>query len=105
MTLKREVLEILMEEGIKRFVIIGENILNFHSSDDSYYEEWFQDVDLDGWIALVNFRDHVLDEMRSTGIDYYLNFGGELDDVEWRKMGPRELYAKVESLMSKRLKA
>lgn len=105
MTLKREVLEILMEEGIRRFVIIGENVLNFHSSDDSYYEEWFQDVDLAGWIALVNFRDHVMDEMRSAGIDYYLNFGGELDDIEWRKMGPRELYGKVESLMSKRLGA
>ena len=42
--------------------MIGENVLNFHASDDCYYEEWFQEVE-DGWIAAVNFRDHVLKEL------------------------------------------
>jgi len=35
--------------GDIQFILIGENVLNFHSSDDCYYEEWFQDVEwLDG---------------------------------------------------------
>lgn len=104
MLLKREILELLMDEGISRFIMIGENVLNFHASDDSYYEEWFQDVN-EGWIALLNFREHVLDEFRRAGIDYYLNFGGELDDLTWRKLTPRQLIDRVESVMEKRLNA
>lgn len=102
MTLKRDVLEMMMDEGIDKFIIIGENILNFHASDDSYYEEWFQEVD-DGWVALINFREHVLHEFRQAGIDYYLNFGGELDDMVWRKLSPRQLFEQVTGVLSHRL--
>ena len=41
MQLKREVIEVLAAEGINKFILIGENVLNFHSSDDSYYENMF----------------------------------------------------------------
>ena len=102
MVLKREIIDLLIAEGINKYILIGENVLNFHSSDDSYYEEWFQDVE-DGWISLINFREHVLEEFRKTHIDYYVNFGGELDDVEWRKIGPRQLFQYIESVLSKRL--
>ncbi len=102
MTLKREVLEALIDEGINRFILIGENVLNFHASDDSYYEEWFQDVE-EGWIALVNFRAHVLDEFKSNKIDYFLNFGGELDEIDWRKWMPKQLFNQVERILTRRL--
>lgn len=102
MQLKREVVEVLVQEGIDKFVLIGENVMNFHASDDSYYEEWFQDVE-EGWIALVNFREHVLDEFRRYKIDYFLNFGGYLDDLSWRKLGPRQLFQQVQELLLKRL--
>src|SRR5690349_6526633 len=61
MFLKRDIIENMMKHGINKFILIGENVLNFHASDDCYYEEWFQDVD-DGWIAALNFREHVLKE-------------------------------------------
>ncbi len=102
MLLKRDVIELMMDEGIDKFIIIGENVLNFHASDDSYYEEWFQEVE-NGWVVLMNFRDHVLEEFRKTKIDYYLSFGGELDDLGWRKLSPRQLYDKVEFIIQKRL--
>src|SRR6195952_4162893 len=102
MFLKREVIEPLMQEGIIKFIIIGENILNFHSSDDCYYEEWFQDVE-EGWIAAINFRDHVIQEFKRNNIDYYINFGGELDDLNWRALKPLQLYKKVEEQLTKRL--
>ncbi len=41
MILKRDIVEELQLHGIHKFVLIGENVLNFHYSDDSYYEEWF----------------------------------------------------------------
>lgn len=102
MTLKRDILEAMMDEGIDKFILIGENILNFHASDDSYYEEWFQEVE-DGWVTLLNFREHVLDEFRRSGIDYYLNFGGELDDMVWRKLSPRQLFDQVSGVLGHRL--
>ena len=54
MFFKRNVIEPLETEGINKFILIGENVLVFHSSDDAYYEEWFDDVE-DGWIAFINF--------------------------------------------------
>ena len=45
MFLKREIMELLVAQGINKFILLGENILNFHCSDDCYYEEWFQEID------------------------------------------------------------
>ena len=102
MLLKREIIELMVDEGINKFILIGENVLNFHASDDSYYEEWFQDVE-EGWIAGINFNEHVIKEFRDHNIDYFINFGGELDDLHWRKLKPHQFYKKVEELLTKRL--
>ncbi len=102
MTLKRDIIEPLMLEGINKFIIIGENVLNFHYSDDSYYEEWFDEVD-DGWIALINFHDHVIREFEKIGVDHYFLMGGELEDIEWRTYMPQQFFRKVNDLVEKRL--
>lgn len=102
MLLKREVTELMMAEGVDKFILIGENVLNFHSSDDCYYEEWFQDVE-DGWIAGINFREHVIEEFKSNNIDYYINFGGQLDNMSWRNLKPLQFFKRVEETMTKRL--
>lgn len=103
MTLKREIIEILQDQGIDKFILIGENVLNFHSSDDSYYEEWYGDIEDSGWIALVNFRDHVLHEFRQSSIDYFVNFGGELDHLFWRKYTPIQMFKKIEEIIHHRI--
>ncbi|TZF86308.1 hypothetical protein FW774_04470 (plasmid) [Pedobacter sp. BS3] len=102
MLLKRELIELMIGEGINKFILIGENVLNFHASDDCYYEEWFQEID-EGWIAGVNFREHVVDEFRQNNIDYYINFGGELDDMSWRNLKPIQVFKKVEEQLQRRL--
>ena len=81
MHLKRNLMDHLSEKGINKFVLIGENIFNFHGSDDSYYEEWFDDVD-DGWITGIGFRDFVIEEWKKYNIDAYINFGGELRYIQ-----------------------
>lgn len=104
MTLKRDIAEELIHAGIDKFILIGENVLNFHSSDDCYYEEWFEDVDEEGgWIALLNFREHVLEELAAVGADSYLVSGGQLDVFEWRTLLPNQLFAKIEEQVQKRL--
>ncbi len=102
MMFKREIAEVLMAEGVNRFILIGENVLNFHCSDDCYYEEWFQELE-DGWIAAINFQQHVLDEFTQANIDFYLVFGGELNALNWRKLSPQQLFNSVTQTMQKRL--
>ncbi|TWR24046.1 hypothetical protein FPZ43_18740 [Mucilaginibacter pallidiroseus] len=102
MLMKRELFDVMVDQGVNKFVLIGENVLNFHYSDDSYYEEWFQEVE-DGWLAGVNFREHVIQEFKSSNIDYYINFGGELDDFNWRSLKPLQVFKKVEEQLTKRL--
>ena len=102
MFLKREVIDPFISEGIYKFILIGENVLNFHASDDCYYEEWSQEVE-EGWIAAINFLPHVLIEFEKHGIDYYLVFGGELNEMTWRTFNPVELFQKVEGVISRRL--
>jgi hypothetical protein len=102
MFLKRDIAELLMAQGINKFILIGENVLNFHASDDCYYEEWFQEVE-EGWIAAINFREHVLKEFEKNNIDYYLVFGGELNDLNWRSYNPVQLCEKIDSIVRRRL--
>lgn len=104
MFLKREVIETMMDQGVSKFILIGENVLNFHFSDDSYYEEWFEDVnDRDGWIALMNIRDHVQEDISSANIDSYFVLGGKLNEMKWRMMNPDQLFESVERHVMRRL--
>lgn len=102
MFLKRNIADVLIEKGIKKFILIGENVMNFHASDDDYYQEWFEDIE-DGWIACINFREHVVEEFMRSHIDYYLALGGALNNVIWRSNTPSLVFEKVNSLMVKRL--
>ncbi len=102
MLLKRNIIEQLVENGVNQFILIGENILNFHPSDDCYYEEWFDEIE-DGWICLMNFRPHVLEEFVEGGIDSYVIWGEEMDQINWRTHQPLLLYQKIESMIPKLL--
>ncbi len=104
MIFKRDIAEVLMEAGITKFILIAENLLNFHEDGDEYYEEWFDELDDEGgWIAMLNLREHVLDEMKSGGLDQYFVLGGELADFGWRTMTPAQFYTSIEKYVLKRL--
>jgi hypothetical protein len=45
----------------------------------------------------------VIREFMDANIDYYLNFGGIFDTIDWRAHSPIQLYEKLESQMQKRL--
>ena len=102
MYLKRNIIEPMIEEGIRKFILIGENVLNFHYSDDCYYQEWFDEVE-EGWIVGINFRDFVISEFTAANIDYYIAFGKHFDDLNWQKFTPNQLIAFIEHQMSRRL--
>ena len=102
MLLKRNIIEVLQAEGINKFILIGENVLNFHGSDDSYYEEWLEEVE-EGWIACVSFPDFLREEMAKYNLDTYLKMGGTLEIDKWRTLTPSTFYLLVSGLISRRL--
>lgn len=101
MTLKREIIDKLEHEGIKYFVLIGENVLNFHSGDADYYEEWYDDVsEEDGWIVLLNMSDVALQDFKQKKLQYYI----ELMNIDnWRVYQPEHLFQLIDEKISKRL--
>jgi hypothetical protein len=102
MYLKRNIAEPMMDERINKFILIGENVLNFHASENDYYQEWFEDVE-DGWIAILNLRDHVLSEFQTIFAEYYIAMGGRLNQFNWRPYNPEQLLSEVEKRLVKRL--
>jgi hypothetical protein len=76
--------------------------MNFHGSDDCYYEEWFEEIE-DGWIVAMNFQEHVSEEMTNFNLDWYINMKGGLDIFNWRTLKPNVLFNRIESMIAKRL--
>lgn len=102
MFFKHNIIDPLILQGINKFILLGDNILNFHAAEDDYYQEWFDEIE-DGYIVALNFRNHVRDEFYRIHADYYIGFGGELDDIYWRTLRPHHLFQRIESIMQKRL--
>jgi hypothetical protein len=105
MFLKRHFADHLIDKDITKFVLFCDNVLNFHGSDDSYYEEWWDDVkEEEGWICMVNTHDHVLDEMETSKIQYYCNIGYEFNDLNWRKGHPKNAFLEINHIIHTRTK-
>jgi hypothetical protein len=100
MFLKREVIDPLADQGIRKFILICENVLNFHGSDDCYYEEWFEDiVEESGWICFINTLKHVAEEMQETQLQHFVNFGEEFNNINWRPHKPKAILRVIEALV------
>ncbi|MBC9932465.1 hypothetical protein [Chitinophaga qingshengii] len=101
MTLKREIIDVLIAEGIYKFILIAENVMNFHSSDDCYYEEWWDDIkDEGGWIVALNMPEQTRQEFERARLHHYIHL---LEDDKWRTYQPLHLYNMIDNIMLKRL--
>jgi len=105
MFLKRDVMDALSQHGISKYILLCENVLNFHGSDDCYYEEWYEDVsDENGWICFVNLLQHVQEEMETTQIQHYIKFGNHFNGITWRPHTPKIFYQLIQSLIHSEVK-
>jgi len=103
MHLKRNVIEPLEEKGITKYILIGDNVLNFHGSDNCYYEEWYEDIiDSDGWICFINMLDHVVLEMEDVQIHHFVHLGKFFHLPDWRTLSPKSLFKKIEMGIAKK---
>jgi hypothetical protein len=101
MELKREVLDLLYEQGISKYILIAENVLNFHSSDKEYYQEWYDETsENNGWIVALNMPDSTQQDFRKKKLNYYIEL---MDLPEWRVYKPYHLFKKIDDLIMKRL--
>ena len=101
MTLKREVIDKLILEGITKFILIAENVLNFHSSDASYYEEWIEDIqESGGWVVMLDLPAQSQYDFRKTHINRYIEL---MDYPGWRTAQPHHLFAAIDNILLRRL--
>lgn len=101
MELKREVLEKFMYEGISKFILIAENVLNFHSGGTEYYEELFDELmDENGWIVCLGMPSQTQYDFKHAHLNRYI----ELMEIEnWRIYKPYHLFKKIDTEISARL--
>ena len=101
MTLKRDVIDQMIAHGIYKYILIGENIMNFHSSDDCYYEEWYEDVaEEGGWITMLSLPEQSKYDFTRAGIHRYIQL---IDFPDWRPYTPMNLFTKIDNSHLKRL--
>ena len=95
MTLKRNIIDPMIASGINKFILITENVLNFHSSDDSYYEEWYDDIkDEGGWIVSLNMPQHSIQDFNQAHLQRYIL---TIDYPEWRVLQPQHLFQLIDN--------
>jgi len=102
MELKREVIDIFEREGIYKFVLIADNVLNFHSGIKEYYQEWYEEVtDENRWIVMIDMPEATQHDFRNAKLNQYV----ELYDLpNWRTYKPFHLFKKIDNELMARLK-
>ena len=101
MTLKREVVDKLFDNKICKFILVTENVLNFHSGDKDYYEEWNENVnDQNGWIVALNMPEATQYDFKKRKLHQIIEL---MEIIDWRSYKPYHLYKKIDDILSKRL--
>lgn len=101
MTIRRDVTDQLFSKGIFKFVLVAENVLNFHSSDDSYYEEWKEQLeDQHGWVVQVNLPEQSKHDFIRARLTNYVEL---LELPQWRTIKPDAIFQLIDQEMMKRL--
>lgn len=81
--------------------MITENVLNFHSGDKEYYEEWFEQVtDNNGWTVALNMPTATQYDFKKHKLNYFIEL---LDIDNWRVYKPYHLFKKIDEEQSKRI--
>ena len=101
MTFKREILEKLMEEGIYKFILIGENIFNFHNGDRDYYEELYEELsDENGWAVMVNLHLAAQHDFLLKKLNRYVEL---MEFEKWRTYKPEDFFLSIDKKLNDRL--
>jgi len=97
MQLKRSLIDFMIAKKIYKFILITENVLNFHSSDADYYEEWYDDIkDEGGWIVSINMPEQTQYDFRRSRLDRYVR---QMENYNWRTFQPLHFFQLIDNKM------
>jgi len=101
MTMRYDVMDQLFARGITKYIIVAENVLNFHSSDDSYYQEWREQLEDDhGWVVLIGLPEQSKHDFKKARLTNYIEM---LELPQWRTLKPEVIFQLIDSEMGRRL--
>jgi len=93
----------LLDCGINKFILICENVFHAYFETDDYYDALQEELE-EGWIALVKPRQTVIEELDAYNLTHYFYQSPLLDNLQWRKLKPFQLFELIESRVTKLLK-
>ncbi len=94
MLLKRNIIDVLIAKKIYKYILVSENVFNFYSDDDCYYEEWYDDIkEHQGWICMVNTPQQTLHDFNKARITNYVHF---VEEEKWRTYNPDVFFQKID---------
>lgn len=97
MQLKRSIIDSMIANGIYKYILITENVMNYHGGEPDYYEEWYDDIkDNGGWIVPVNMPEHTCYDFKQSSISKYLQF---FESDNWRTFMPQHFFQLVDNRM------
>ncbi|MBK8610937.1 MAG: hypothetical protein IPL84_13595 [Chitinophagaceae bacterium] len=101
MTLRRDITDIMFLQGISKYILIAENVLNFHSSDDSYYADWYEQLeDAGGWIVILDMPAQSQYDFVRARLNQYVAL---IDFPQWRTLKPEIVFEQIDNLIIKRI--
>ena len=101
MTLRRDITDIMYAKGISKYILIAENVLNFHSSDDSYYEDWYEQLeDNGGWVVILDMPKQSQYDFVNARLHHYIAL---MDFPQWRTLKPELVFEQIDDKMIKRI--
>jgi hypothetical protein len=101
MELKREVFDLLFQQSITKYILITENVLNFHSSDKEYYQEWYDELsEENGWVVALNMPEATQQDFRKKKLNYYIEL---MELPDWRAYKPYHLFKKIDEQLNNRI--
>lgn len=97
MQLKRNIVDTMIADKVYKFILITENVMNFHSSDIDYYEEWYEDIkDEGGWIVSINMPESTQYDFQLSHINTYIRL---LESSNWRTFQPQHFFQLIDNQM------
>ena len=91
-----------MYEGIHKFILISENVLNFHSDGKDYYEELHEELsEENGWVVCLNMPEQTQYDFKQAKLNYYIEL---LELGNWRTYKPFHLYRKIDDEILMRIR-
>jgi hypothetical protein len=102
MEVKRRFADPLLAQGVDKFLLIADNLLNFHAGESDYYAEWAEETE-GGWVVILNARDHVLQDLTDARLTRYVWAGERYRFGAWRAQDPLALCQGVDQMIQRQL--